>query len=155
MRPGLCTSLISILVSFPCFQHSSHFSLPVPQHAKDIPAFFLWSSPLQSQSQCPSSERLTVFPAVFDLSLYVGHHHMIGSAFVFPTGMLVPWEQALCRVPIAPATRQPLTFSVCVKWVGCALFRPPSLTTLDISTCSSQFCERKKKSLNLVCISSF
>ena len=37
--------------------------------------------------------------------------------------------------------------AICVKRMGCALFCPPSLTTSDISTCSSQFCERKKNVL--------
>lgn len=156
MRPGLCTSLISVLVSSPCFQHSSQFSLPVPQHAKDMPAFFFRSSPLRSRLQCPSSERPSLFPAVFDLSLYVGHHHVIGSTFVFPTGMFVPWEQALCRVPIAPATGQPLTFRLFVSSEWGVHFSAPlpwPLQTFPLAVLSSV--REKKKCLNLLCISSF
>lgn len=95
-RPGLCTALISAPVSSPSFLYSGHFSLLVPHHAKDIPAFFLQIA--TSQVSAPMSLlRETVYvPAVFDLSLYVGRHHVMCSTFVFPIGMLVPWEQALC-----------------------------------------------------------
>lgn len=114
-RPGLCTALISAPVSSPSFLYSGHFSLLVPHHAKDIPAFFLQiaTSHVSAPVSPPQRDRLCSCCVWFVFICWTSsrdvfyfcfpHSHVsamrTGSLFSWPQPLDSPWHSVyLCWV---------------------------------------------------------